>query len=205
MLKSNKLLQGHNFMSEKKTRNLWPLLFIGIFGFTFSMIIWTVISTSKAHIVEDQSFNSSYHKIDRGYNEIYNSTQKFKSKYNIKIVLNKKNIPFELKDAFVSARELKQKIKKNKRATILHTNNNNISFFITDKKYRPINNAKFDMLVMNNINQKENINLTKFNSRDGYYKTTFSIPHQGRWSITGNIEVDGIKGYFFFKDMIIVK
>jgi hypothetical protein len=189
-------------MNEKKKRNLWPLLFIGIFSFTFSMIIWTIVSTSKAHIVQDQSFNSSYHKIDRGYNEIYKSTQELKSKYNVKVIINKQEKPFELSDAFVSARELEQNIIKNKRPALLHTGNNTLAFLITDKKHRPIKNAKFDMLVMNNINQEENINLTKFNSRDGFYKTTYSIPHKGRWSITGYIEIDGVKGYYFYKDLI---
>ena len=187
---------------EKKKRNLWPLLFIGIFSFTFSMIIWTIVSTSRAHIVQDQSFNSSYHKVDRGYNAIYKSTQELKSKYNVKVIINKQNNPFELTDAFVSARELEQDIIKNKRPAILHIGNNTLVFFITDKKYKPINNAKFDMLVMNNINQKENIHLTKFSSKDGYYKTTYNIPHRGRWNITGNIEIDGIKGYYFYKDLI---
>jgi hypothetical protein len=206
MLKSYKLsdtqIKEIYIMNDEKKKNLWPLLFIGIFGFTFSMIIWTIISTSGARIEPDQSFNSSYHKIDRGYNDIYKSTQKFKSKYNIKVILNKQDKEYSLKDAFVSARELERDIDKNNRKSILHVGNNNLVFVITDKKYRTVKNVKFDIIVMNNTDTKENMNLNKFNSRDGYYKTTFNIPHKGRWNITGYIEIDGVKGYYFYKDMI---
>ena len=71
-----------------KKRNLWPLLFIAIFGFTFSMIVWTVTSAINTPVHEDKSFLSSYHNLDDGYNDIVDSNEDFSKKYNSEIIIN---------------------------------------------------------------------------------------------------------------------
>ena len=45
-------------------RNYWPLFFIGIFGFTLIMIIWTIRSAIKVPVIEDRSFIYKYQYVD---------------------------------------------------------------------------------------------------------------------------------------------
>ncbi|XPV82171.1 MAG: hypothetical protein ACNI22_16750 [Halarcobacter sp.] len=71
-------------------RNYWPLFFIGIFSFTFGMIVWTIYSAVNTPVHEDETFLKSYHELDEDFNDIVKSNQQFLSKYNFKIYINKK-------------------------------------------------------------------------------------------------------------------
>ena len=64
-------------------RNYWPLLFIGIFTFTFGMIIWTIMSAVKTPVNEDMSFLKKYQDVDENYNKLMTSNLNFKNKYKL--------------------------------------------------------------------------------------------------------------------------
>ena len=71
-------------------RNYWPLFFIGIFGFTFAMIIWTIKSAVSLPVVEDKSFMKKYQDVDDHFNEMMDSNKLFLSKYDFELILNDK-------------------------------------------------------------------------------------------------------------------
>ena len=71
-------------------RNYWPLFFIGIFGFVFSMIVWTVKSAVSVPIIEDKSFMKKYQDVDEHYNDMMTSNAAFLSKYNFELMVNEK-------------------------------------------------------------------------------------------------------------------
>ncbi len=71
-------------------KNYWPLLFIGIFLFTFFMIVWTIYWAIKTPVHEDRTFLNSYHDLDKTYNDIIINNEKFRNKYDFKVIINKK-------------------------------------------------------------------------------------------------------------------
>jgi hypothetical protein len=73
--------------NRDKTRDKYIYIkFILIFCISLSMIIWTIVQTSKAGIGldDDNAFLSDYHSVDQNFNEIVGNNNKFESKYNIK-------------------------------------------------------------------------------------------------------------------------
>ena len=79
-------------------RNYWPLFFIGIFGFTFAMIIWTIKSAVSLPVVEDKSFMKKYQDVDDHFNEMMDSNKLFLSKYDFELTLNGKVFPLTTED-----------------------------------------------------------------------------------------------------------
>ena len=75
-------------------RNYWPIFFIGIFTFVFSMIVWTVKSAVSLPVIEDHSFMKKYQDVDENYNYMMTLNNIFLSKYNME--LNKKKKKFDL-------------------------------------------------------------------------------------------------------------
>ena len=58
-------------------RNYWPIFFILIFGFTFSMIVWTIKSASSISLAPDKSFMKKYQDVDAHFNEMMESNKLF--------------------------------------------------------------------------------------------------------------------------------
>ena len=85
-------------------RNYWPLFFIGIFGFTIAMIIWTIKSAVSVPVVEDRSFMKKYQDVDDHYNEIMDSNKLFLSKYDFELILNDKKFSLTTDDIKYSQR-----------------------------------------------------------------------------------------------------
>ncbi|NLN12757.1 MAG: hypothetical protein GX169_00780, partial [Arcobacter skirrowii] len=81
-----------------KKRNYWPLFFIGIFSFVFSMIIWTVTQALKAPVIEDKSFINKYQYVDENYNSIMESNMRFLNKYTLNLDLNGTRFPLTTDD-----------------------------------------------------------------------------------------------------------
>jgi hypothetical protein len=185
-----------------KKRNLWPLLFIAIFGFTFSMIIWTITSAVNTPVHEDKSFLSSYHNVDGGYNDIVASNEKFNKKYNIKIKINEKvfdDLP--ISDVFLSQRVIDE---KSLHKDIFNVGQNNITFELNDKNGIKLDNAKIDFKVTRTTNSYSDIDIT--NNENKNYDFTFELAKGGNWNITGTIDTnDGEKGYFYIKSNATTK
>ena len=179
-----------------KKRNFWPLLFIGIFGFTFAMIVWTIVSAVNTPVHEDKTFLSTYHDVDGDFNDIVASNEKFATKYNIKIKINEKEFDkLNINDIFLSQRVIEE---KSVNKDIFRKGSNNIMFELNDKNGLKITDAKINFKIGRATNSYSDIDMT--NNENKNYIFNFDLAKEGNWNITGTIEtIDGEKGYFFIK------
>ena len=95
---------------------LWLLFFFAIFSFTFAMIIWTITKATQAPVHKDEAFLSSYHDVDKNYNDMMLSNQKFLQKYDVKISFNGKEIPLSMEDVYFSQRVMENRTNHKKRS-----------------------------------------------------------------------------------------
>ena len=179
-----------------KKRNFWPLLFIAIFGFTFSMIVWTIVSAVNTPVHEDKSFLSTYHNVDGDFNDIVASNERFSNKYNIKIKINDKVFDkLLINDVFLSQRVIDD---KSTHKDIFKKGSNSINFELNDKNGLAVNNAKINFKVTRTTNSYSDIDIN--NNENGNYSFAFELVKEGNWNITGTIDTsDGEKGYFYIK------
>jgi len=175
----------------------WLLFFFGIFGLSFSMIIWTITSTLKADLSEDKSFLSTYHDVDANFNNMMMSNEKFNSLYDIFFDINGKMTPLEVKDIFLAQRALKDKSNNQKMFTI---GTNSIRVKIMEKETsKVIENAIVELQISKAIKSDGDINFKNIPFKDGVYLSNFEIKDQGNWHLTGKVSVGKDIGYFFIK------
>ena len=181
----------------KTKRNYWPLLFIGIFTFTFGMIVWTVTSAINTPVHEDESFLQTYHTVDGDFNKILASNKIFLKKYNFVLNINGRDFGLVTEDVFYSQRVLE---KKSDHKDMLKKGSNQISINIFDKNDKIVNNALINFRVTKATNNKDDMNFNNESSKDKDFKSEVIIPIEGNWNITGTVEIDdGNKGYFYIK------
>ena len=89
-------------------RNYWPIFFIGIFTFVFSMIVWTVKSAVSLPVIEDHSFMKKYQDVDENYNDMMTLNNIFLSKYNLELNVNDKKFDLTTSDIKYSQRVLEK-------------------------------------------------------------------------------------------------
>jgi hypothetical protein len=170
-------------------------LFIGKFLLSIALIYWTVYMTLQSDVGQDDdnAFLSNYHSIDDNYNKIVEQNTEFTSKYNVKFIFNKEEIlGLTHQDVYLSQRVIqKRKIRKN----IIIVGSNTFQVLIQDKNGNTIKNNNIDILVTKNTTHKEDVKL-KFTNED---TKSFDIESMGYWNITGTVEVNGSKGYFYIK------
>lgn len=185
-------------MEQTKKRNLWPLFFIGIFMFTFSMIIWTIMSSKKINIEEDESFMQKYQDIDANYNNIMISNMRFLSKYDFVLTLNGKEFPLSIEDIKYSQRVLKE---KSLHKDILKIGENNLTINVIDKKTKEVQNLDFNIKITKSNTKADDIFLKtdSFNKNDENYSSSFKIKDENNWNITGTISTKDEIGYIFIK------
>lgn len=185
-----------------KKRNFWPLLFIGIFTFTFAMIVWTIVSAVNTPVHEDKSFLSTYHNVDGDYNDIVTSNENFSKKYNIKMQINEKVFDsLVISDVFLSQRVIDN---KSMHKDIFNKGSNKVSFEIIDVNSLKVDNAIINFKVTRGTNSYSDIDMS--NSENRNYAFNFNLEKEGNWNITGTIDTnDGEKGYFFIKSNAISK
>ncbi len=191
-------------MNKSKKRNLWPLFFIGIFSLSFSMIIWTITSSKKIQIEEDESFMQKYQDMDDNYNDIMTSNLKFLSKYDFVLTLNGKNFPLSIEDIRYSQRVLKL---KSEHKNIFNIGANDLAIKVIDKNTKEIKDLDFNIKVTKSNTKKDDIFLDNNNFKfDGKsYNTNFDIKDENNWNITGNVTVGEDIGYIFIKSNAIQK
>lgn len=177
--------------------HLWLLFFFAIFGFTFSMIIWTIKSAINTPVYEDRSFMSKYQDVDDNYNRIYISTAKFNIKYNTEVTINDRTIGMEFSDIQYGQRSL-EKYSKNQK--MLRMGKNTISIVISDKKSKAIlDNAKIEFQVTRAIEEMYDINLNDFKFKNNTYSTSAIIEKSGNWNIIGKVTIGDDEGYLYIK------
>lgn len=177
--------------------HLWLLFFFAIFGFTFSMIIWTVKSAVETPVYDDRSFMSSYHDVDDNFNKIILENHEFNSRYDTKVTINGRTVGMEMSDLLYGQRSLE---KKSKNQEMLLLGENAISVTITDKKSNAIvNDANVSFQITRAIEDMYDINLNQFELADGVYSSTAKIEMIGYWNIIGKIMIGGDTGYLYIK------
>jgi len=181
----------------KKPMSKWLIytLFILKFVLGLALIGWTVYMTfqSDVGLDDDNAFLSDYHKIDDNYNKNIKDTNEFNSKYNVKLVFNNEVIyGLDHEDVYFSQRVIQdRKIRKD----IINVGENKFSVYIQDKNGNTITNNKIEILVTKNTTHTEDVKLHFVNENT----KTFKIGSKGYWNITGSVETNGSKGYFYIK------
>ena len=179
-------------------RNYWPLLFIGIFGFTLAMIIWTIKSAVSVPVIEDHSFMKKYQDVDENYNNMMDSNALFQSKYNFELFINNKAFSLTTEDIKYSQRVI-EKISTNK--NLLKVGKNSLKLIVRDK----ITNEKKDVIINLILSKTISADSDKtlknenFIDEEKIYSSEFEIKEENNWIITGDFIVDGISGYIYIK------
>ncbi|PHO08818.1 hypothetical protein CPG37_12565 [Malaciobacter canalis] len=179
-------------------RNYWPLFFIGIFSFAFSLIVWTIYSAVQVPVHEDDTFFKKYQDVDMHYNDIIRSNDIFLSKYDFKITINNQKFDLDTKDIFLSQRVIeKSKVHKD----ILHVGKNSIKIDIYNKAGNVESSFDINLRVTESTNNNTIIDLNKesFSFLNNSYNASVDVPKPGKWNIIATFEKDGNKGYFFLK------
>ena len=182
-------------MSKPMSQPLLYSIFIIKFLFGLALIWWTIAMTLSSDVGqdEDNAFLSTYHNVDDNFNDMVVKNFKFEENYNLKFYFNDETIDgLSIKDVFLGQRAIKQrKIRKD----ILNIGENTFKYELTSKSGKKLENVKLNMLVTmttnHNFDKKLNFN------KDDIEK--FNIKKKGHWNITGTIEINGDKGYFFIK------
>lgn len=187
---------------NKMKRNYWPVLFIGIFSFTFGMIVWTIISATKTPVHEDETFLQSYHDLDKNFNEVIFSNKKFNNKYNFKIDINKREFGLIINDMFLSQRVLEE---KSNHKGIFINGKNKIKISIEDKNGNSVKDIDILLRVTRPTNHN---NTTDFTNKDAQkieasYLLDIDLPLKGNWNITATFKVNEDIGYFYIKSNAI--
>jgi len=170
-------------------------LFILKFVLGLGLIYWTIYMTLQSDVGQDDdnAFLSTYHDVDMNFNKILLQNSEFENKYNIKFQFNNETIiGLSHEDVFLSQRVIQ---KRKKRKNIIKIGDNKFSIFIQDKKGNEIKNNKIEILITKNTTHKEDVKLLFHNENIKEFK----INSKGYWNITGIVEVDGSKGFFYIK------
>jgi len=179
-------------------RNYWPLLFIGIFSFTFGMIIWTIKSAISVPVIEDHSFMKKYQDVEENYNDMIDSNVLFKTKYNFDLFINDKKFTLTTEDIKYAQRVI-EKFSVNKNS--LKVGKNSLKLIVTDKITNEKKDVKIDLILSKTISNDSDKLLTNSNfiASDKTYTSEFEIKEENNWIITGSFVVDGITGYLYIK------
>jgi hypothetical protein len=179
-------------------RNYWPLFFIGIFGFVFSMIVWTVKSAVSVPIIEDKSFMKKYQDVDEHYNDMMTSNAAFLSKYNFELMVNEKTFGLTTDDIKLGQRVIE---KYSLHKDILKVGQNNLKLIVTDKITKEKKDINIEFVISKTISADSDMILKNenFQSTQKIYNSTFEIKEPNNWIITGSFTVDGIIGYIYIK------
>ena len=179
-------------------RNYWPVFFIGIFTFVFSMIVWTVKSAVILPVIEDHSFMKKYQDVDENYNDMMTLNNIFLSKYNLELNVNDKKFDLTTSDIKYSQRVLE---KYSEHKDVLKVGKNNLKVVVTDKNTNEKKDAIINLTISKTISADSDQLLTNenFTNEDKIYTSNFEIKESNNWIITGDFIVDGINGYIYIK------
>ena len=181
-----------------KKRNYWPLFFIGIFSFVFSMIIWTIMSAVSVPVIEDRSFMKKYQDVDENYNNMMDSNSAFLDKYSFELYLNEKKFDLSTTDMMYAQRVIE---KHSKHKDSLKVGENSLKIVIIDKQTNEKKDVDVSLIVTKSIADDSDIvlNSEKFLNDNKIYSTKFEIKESNNWIISGSFKVGENIGYIFIK------
>ncbi len=183
--------------TETKPMPKWLIynLFILKFILGLGLIYWTIYMTLQSDVGkdEDNAFLSSYHDVDRNFNDIVKANQNFELKYNVKFDFNNQTlVGLSYSDIFLAQRAIQErKIRKH----ILKVGENSFTVLVQDKSGNIVKNKIVDMLITKSTNHTEDVKLL-FTNVDN---KKFNIESIGYWNITGTILIGNDKGTFYIK------
>lgn len=179
-------------------RNYWPLFFIGIFSFVFSMIIWTIVSASKVPVIEDHSFMKKYQDVDENYNNMMDSNSLFLSKYDFEFYVNDKKFDLTTDDIKLSQRAVE---KYSLHKDLLKVGQNSLKVIVVDKITKEKKDINIELVVSKTISNDSDLilNNENFKNQEKIYISNFEIKEANNWIITGSFTIDGTTGYIYIK------
>jgi len=182
-----------------KKYQLWLLFFFFIFGFTFSLIIWTVKSAEDTPVYEDRSFLSNYHSVDDKFNDIMSSNREFSKKYSVQFNINGNIVEgLNVNDIYLGQRSLE---KGGRHKDFLNFGDkNSITISIREKNSsKVVTDANITLLFSRAIESNGDMELNSTKAIDGLYKFHANIPYRGYWNLNAKLIVGSSIGYFFIK------
>jgi len=170
-------------------------IFLAKFIFSLLLIFWTLkmVFGAGVGLDDDNTFLSTYHKVDDNYNKIVNNNAVFNRKYDVEIKINNtliKSITYS--DIYLSQRVIKR---RKTRKNILFVNKpNNITIKVFDKQTKKlIKNIDASVVFTMPSTHKFDKKITLNNNAQ------FTIPKQAYWNIMGVIKVNKDEGNFYIK------
>lgn len=170
-------------------------LFLLKFFLGIGLIWWTVSMTLTSDVGkdDDNAFLSNYHDVDRDFNNIAKQNIAFEKKYNIKFIFNSEEIiGLSYQDVFLSQRAIQ--LRKDKK-DMVNIGQNKFTVLVQTKDGKVINNNDIEILLTKNTTHDYDVKL--------YYKNEstkeFKVDSIGYWNITGTVNVNGDKGFFYIK------
>lgn len=179
-------------------RNYWPLFFVAIFSFVFSMIVWTVHSAVSAPVIEDKSFMKKYQDVDEHYNDMMTSNDKFLSKYDFELDVNDKKFDLTTNDIKYSQRVME---KYSQHKDILKVGHNSFKIIVVDKITKEKQDVNIELEVSKSISADADLILKNehFKNDDKVFNSTFELKDETNWIITGSFTVNQTVGYIYIK------
>jgi len=171
------------------------ILFILKFLLGIYLIYWTIATTLSSDVGKDEdlAFLNTYHNVDDNFNNMIASNQKFDAKYNIKFDFNGTQIiGLTVDDVFLARRAVEL---RDTRRDMIFVGKNKFTILVQDKQGNIITTKNIDIRVTKNTTHTENVDL-KFVNED---TKEFDIGSIGYWNITGTVEIDSDKGFFYIK------
>ncbi len=185
------LKEDKRFMRKEYVYALFVLKFLLGIG----LIYWTIATTMKSDVGQDDdnAFLTTYHDVDRNYNNMMQSNKIFSSKYNVKFLFNNEEIVgLSIEDVFLAQRSIQA---RKDRKDMVNVGENKFTVSVQDKDGQEITNKIVKILVTKNTTHAEDVKI-EFQNED---TKEFQIHSIGYWNITGTVEVEGDKGFFYIK------
>ncbi len=185
---------------EKKkglTKRTVYTIFLAKFLFSLTLIFWTVKMTLSAGVGldDDNTFMSTYHKVDDNYNKMAKDNIIFNKLYSTKMYINGVDVgTLDYHDIYLSQRSIK---KRKERKHILKLAKNSIEIIVKDKKTNQIIkdiDAKLEFTMPSSHKFDRKLELRKSGKTN-----TITIKEATYWNIMGSISVKDKKGTFFIK------
>jgi len=173
-------------------------LFVLKFTLSLLMIFWTIKMTMGAGVGKDNdnTFLSTYAKVDDSFNEFNEHNKIFNNKYDTLITINNEVLnTMDFNDIFLSQRIIKHK--KTRKDVLNYKENNSINIIIKDKLTNQIINDINASIILTRPNTHENdftLSILKSNKQKD-----FNISKKAYWNIMGAVKIGDDEGHFYIK------
>jgi nitrogen fixation protein FixH len=151
---------------------VWPYAIgMAIFGIFSACVASIVVTTQYAPVQLSNDYMMNYHEADSKANRLIDAQIAFDKKYNLKYL-----------------------------HTTLDVENSSVSYKITDKNQKAIDDAKIKILVTRPDEVKHNMEFDKPEISNGVYSfRDIKLPLEGRWNIIAKVDIGENTSYYNIK------